>query len=52
MFKLDYRTGRKLVWGTAAIVFLYVDVTADGGISFWDLHMRMLKELNRIMRKR
>jgi len=35
MFKLDYRTGRKLVWGTAAIVFLYVDVTADGGISFW-----------------
>jgi hypothetical protein len=35
MFKLSYRTGRKLVWGTAAIVFLYVDVTAQGGISFW-----------------
>ena len=35
MFKLNYRTGRKLVWGTAAIVFLYVDVTATGGISFW-----------------
>jgi uncharacterized protein YbjQ (UPF0145 family) len=35
MFKLDYRTGRKLVWGSAAIVALYVDVTATGGISFW-----------------
>ena len=35
MFKLNYRTGRKLVWGTAAIVFLYVDVTATGGIFFW-----------------
>jgi hypothetical protein len=35
MFKLSYRTGRKLVWGSAAIVFLYVDVTAEGGISFW-----------------
>lgn len=35
MFKLSYRTGRKLVWGTAAIVFMYVDLTATGGISFW-----------------
>ena len=35
MFKLNYRTGRKLVWGTAAIVFFYVDVTATGGIFFW-----------------
>lgn len=35
MFKLNYRTGRKLVWGSAAIVFMYVDLTAQGGISFW-----------------
>ncbi len=29
------RTGRKITWGSAAIVALYVDITADGGISFW-----------------
>jgi hypothetical protein len=35
MIKMTYRTGRKITWGSAAIVFLYVDVTATGGISFW-----------------
>ena len=35
MIKMTYRTGRKIVWGSAAIVGLYVDVTATGGISFW-----------------
>ena len=35
MIKMTYRTGRKIVWGSAAIVGLYVDVTAAGGISFW-----------------
>ena len=35
MIKMTNRTGRKKVWGTAAIVGLYVDVTATGGISFW-----------------
>lgn len=32
---MNMRTGRKITWGSAAIVFLYVDVTAKGGISFW-----------------
>ena len=35
MIKISMKTGRKLTWGTAAIVFLYVDLTATGGISFW-----------------
>jgi hypothetical protein len=35
MIKMSYRTGRKIVWGSAAIVALYVDATATGGISFW-----------------
>jgi len=35
MIKMTYRTGRKITWGAAAIVALYVDVTASGGISFW-----------------
>jgi hypothetical protein len=35
MIKMSYRTGRKIVWGSAIIVGLYVDFTATGGISFW-----------------
>lgn len=35
MIKMSMRTGRKITWGSAAIVALYVDITADGGISFW-----------------
>jgi uncharacterized protein YbjQ (UPF0145 family) len=35
MIKMSYRQGRKIVWGSAAIVGLYVDLTATGGISFW-----------------
>ena len=35
MIKMNYRTGRKITWGAAAIVALYVDLTSEGGISFW-----------------
>ena len=35
MIKMSMRTGRKITWGSAAIVGLYVDVTSTGGISFW-----------------
>jgi uncharacterized protein YbjQ (UPF0145 family) len=35
MIKMSIRTGRKITWGAAAIVALYVDVTSSGGISFW-----------------
>ena len=35
MIKMSIRTGRKITWGAAAIVALYVDLTASGGISFW-----------------
>ena len=32
---MSIRTGRKITWGAAALVALYVDLTASGGISFW-----------------